>query len=386
MHIAITTETWPPQVNGVAFTVHGLAHGLAQRGHRIEVMRPGHDGRQAGVRVRVIGTRAARLPHYSGLHFGLPGPLKLRKHWMACRPDVVYIATEGPLGLSALRAATALGIPAVTGFHTRFDEYAAHYGLAWLKPLMRAHMMRFHRRSQATIVPTQALAEELRSEGIPHALRLRRSVDAASFSPLRRDPALRSAWRASEETPVALYVGRMAAEKNIGLAIRAFRTLQARIPGARMVLVGNGPARAGLVADNEDLIFTGELRGEDLARHYASADMFLFPSLTETFGNVVLEAMASGLALVAFDAAAAAEHVANGTSGLIVPVHDARGFVARTFELGLDPELRATLGINARIAIQRLTPEAAIADFESLLCRLCREQAHGQQVVAAAHA
>ncbi len=385
MHLAIVTETWPPQVNGAAITLHALAHGLAQRGHRVEVVRPGHDGREAGVQVKLIGTRGARLPRYSGLHFGLPVGLKLRKRWTARPPDAVYVATEGPLGWSALRTAKAMRIPTVTGFHTRFDEYAAHYGLGWLKPLLHAHMIRFHRRADATIVPTRALADELQSKGIAHAQRLRRSVDGAAFSPAHRDAALRREWGVPADAPVVLHVGRLAAEKNIGLAIQAFRALQARIPGARMVLAGDGPIRARLACDNTDLIFTGTLRGPDLSRHYASADLFLFPSLTDTFGNVVLEAMASGLALVAFDVAAAREHVANGISGLVVPAQDRRGFIACAYALALDGELRHMLAANARIAAQRLTPEAALGEFDSLLKQLCRGHKYGQ-FIAAAHA
>jgi glycosyltransferase involved in cell wall biosynthesis len=384
MYLVIVTETWPPQVNGAALTVHALAHGLAERGHGVEVIRPGHDGREAGVRVKVIGTRGARLPHYSGLNFGFPVGLKLRKRWTAQRPDAVYVATEGPLGGSALRVANALRIPVVTGFHTRFDKYAAHYGMGSLKPLMHAHMIRFHRRADATIVPTRALVEELRASGVFHARRLRRSVDTAAFSPVHRDEILRNEWRVRGNAPAVLHVGRLAAKKNIGLAIQAFRALQARVPDARMVLVGDGPIRSQLASENVDLIFAGTLRGQDLARHYASADLFLFPSLTDTFGNVVLEAMASGLALVSFDVAAAREHVVNGISGLLAPVEDKRGFIASAFALALDSGLRNMLATNARIAAQRLTPDATLADFDTLLEHLCRGRPYGQ-FIAAAH-
>lgn len=385
MRIALVTETWPPQINGVAATVHALATGLTQRHHRVEVIRPGADGRDAGVRFELVSARSASLPRYPGLHFGLPRGRKLRRRWSARRPDAVYIATEGPLGWSAMRAATALRIPVVSGFHTRFDDYAEHYGAGWLKPLVRAHLLCFHRRAQATIVATRALVAELQADGIAHAQRLRRGVDAELFSPLRRDDALRRAWRVRGDAPVLLYVGRIAAEKNLTLALQAFRTLQSRLPDARLVLVGDGPMRARLATDNPDLIFTGELRGEALAWHYASADLFLFPSLTETFGNVVLEAMASGLPVVAFDRGAAAEHVANGISGLVVPASEARGFISSAYALGLDADLRAALGVNARIAAQRLTPDAAILEFESLLRGLCRERMH-EQPLAAAHA
>lgn len=173
-----------------------------------------------------------------------------------------------------------------------------------------------------------------------------------------------------------LCVGRLAAEKGLGLALQAFRALQARIPAARMAMVGDGPQRGALADVYPDVIFTGTKRGGELAAHYASADVFLFPSLTETFGNVVLEAMASSLAVVAFDQAAAQEHVANGISGLVVPALDARAFITSAYELGLDAETRRMLGINARIAAQQCTPDAVTVEFDKLLHALAREYGH----------
>jgi glycosyltransferase involved in cell wall biosynthesis len=224
-----------------------------------------------------------------------------------------------------------------------------------------------------TLVPTRELAEELRRDGIPHVQRLRRGVDVKLFDPERRSSALRTTWGVRDDTPVMLYVGRIAAEKNIELALQAFRILQSRLPDARMVVVGDGPQRAALEAASPDVHFAGARHGVALAEHYASADLFLFPSLTETFGNVVLEAMASGLPAVAFDRAAAREHIANGISGLVIPGSDARGFVSCAYALGLDCELRKQMGINARLEAQRCTPERSLAEFESLLYSLLRE-------------
>ena len=380
MHIVFVTETWPPQVNGVAFTVKSLAQGLAARGHRIEVFRPGAQAREDGI--DLMFARGVPLPKHPGLQLGMPQGAELRRRWSGDRPDAIYIATEGLLGISAMRVANALRIPVVTGFHTRFHDYATHYGVGLLAPFVRARLLQFHRRAQMTLVPARALADELTEAGIAHVRRLRRGVDTELFSPTRRDPALRESWGARDGAPVLLCVGRIAAEKSLGLALQAYGALQARIPAARMVMVGDGPQRPALATAYPDVLFVGTRRDEELAAHYASADVFVFPSLTETFGNVVLEAMASGLALVAFDRAAAGEHVANGISGLVIPETDSRGFVTSAYELGMDTETRRMLGTNARIVAQQCAPDAVIADFDRLLSTMLLE--HGHDPVGAA--
>jgi glycosyltransferase involved in cell wall biosynthesis len=385
MRVSIITETYPPEVNGVALTVHSLAHGMAARGHAVQVVRPRQpaEDHAAETGVSMLPVRGAALPRYPGLRFGFPAAGRLRRDWGRELPDAIYVATEGPLGWSAMNTACRLGIPVCTGFHTRFDDYVGHYGLGWLTPLVLGHLRRFHNRAAATLVPTRALADELTKLGINNVRLLRRAVDTVLFHPLRRDAALRQSWKVGDDDPVVLYVGRIAPEKNLDLAVQAFRKLQARVPNARYVWVGDGPARAELAAANPDFIFAGTQLGSDLARHYASGDLFLFPSLTETFGNVTLEAMASGLAVVAFDQGAAHEHLANGISGLRVPANDPNGFVSAAFALAVDDVLRGAMRQNARMAVASLAPDVVIADFESLLMRLAEENDHGHPAVAA---
>lgn len=384
MRVGIVTETYPPEINGVALTVQGLAEGAAARGHQVEVVRPRQRIEGDDDRIVSVLVRGAALPRYPGLRFGLPAGSRLLRHWRAQRPDAVYIATEGPLGHSALNAARRLGIPVASGFHTRFDDYAAHYGLGFLTPLVLAYLRRFHRRSAATLVPTRALRDELLALGVTNAQLLRRAVDTTLFQPARRDPSLRAAWRAHAGTPVVLYVGRIAAEKNLDLAIAAFRILQARVPTARYVWVGDGPLRAELAASHPDFLFTGVQRGEALARHYASADLFLFPSLSETFGNVTLEAMASGVAVVAFDHGAAREHIVDDVNGRRITAGDRDGFIAAALELALDAPRRARLGHNARTSVAALAPGTVIAEFEALLRTLAEDSVHGPVATAGA--
>ncbi|HMM57315.1 MAG TPA: glycosyltransferase family 1 protein [Rudaea sp.] len=383
MRVSLVSETYPPEINGVALTVRDLAHGLAAQGHGVQVVRPFRADRRDEAGLRLLDTTSVALPHYPGLRVGLPASSALRKTWTQLRPDAVYIATEGLLGWSALATARCLGIPACTGFHTHFGDYAAHYGVGWTAPLVNRWLLRFHRRAAATLVPTHTLAAELRERGIDNVRVLRRAVDTQLFHPRHRDPMLRAFWGAGDDVPVAIYVGRIAAEKNLDLAVRAYRALREREPRARFVCVGDGPVRKRMAAENPDFIFAGARNGHDLARHYASADVFVFPSLTETFGNVTLEAMASGLGVVAFDRGAAHEHVANGISGMRVPVDDAQGFVNAFVALGVDEVLRERVRENARLRVAPLAPEAVIGQFESLLRQLVEENPHALPVAVA---
>jgi len=375
MRYALVTETWPPEVNGVALTVQGLAHGLRARGHAVEIVRPRQptdhaDGLGEEGAMATLLLHGAALPRYPGLRFGLPAARTLARHWRTAPPDAVYVATEGPLGWSALRAAGQLGIPVASGFHTRFDQYMRDYGMPWLEGAALGWMRRFHNRADATLVPTTELLEFLRARGFERVVRLSRAVDSAQLSPALRDPGLRARWGAGPGTPVAIHVGRIAPEKNLELAVRAFRAIQQRRPDARFVWVGDGPARESLARANPDFVFCGVQRGEALGRHFASGDLFLFPSRSETFGNVTLEAMASAVATVAFDSGAAREHLRDGVHGALAS-SDA-DFIAAATHLAGDGEARRTMGAAARAAMLRLHPEQVSADFDALLAGLAR--------------
>ncbi|MBO9883408.1 glycosyltransferase family 1 protein [Xanthomonas sp. D-109] len=366
MRYAIVTETYPPEVNGVALTVQGLELGLRARGHTVDVVRPRQVGDADPADLRLV--RGAALPRYPGLKFGLPAPRRLTRLWQAAPPDAVYIATEGPLGWSALRSARRLGIPIATGFHTRFDEYLPQYGAAWLQSTALRWMRRFHNQAQATLVPTRELRDFLATQGFERVRLLARAVDSKQFEPQRRDQQLRAQWGLQDDDCAVLYVGRIASEKNLPLAVRAFRQLQQLRPRARFVWVGDGPLRERLAQENPDFIFCGVQRGDALARHFASGDLFLFPSRSETFGNVTLEAMASGVATVAFDYGAAREYLRDGLNGAAVA--DDEAFIAAALRLGSDDALRRRLGEAACASMQQLRPERVVADFDALLTEL----------------
>ncbi|WP_017941295.1 MULTISPECIES: glycosyltransferase family 1 protein [unclassified Thioalkalivibrio] len=377
LHLALVTETWPPEVNGVAHTLARLVEGMRDRGHRVQVFRPRQPGEALALRddpdARDPGDRllpGLPIPGYSGLRMGLPARRRLQGLWTENRPDAVYIATEGPLGHSALGAARRLGIPVIAGFHTHFDGYARYYGVGWLTPAVRSILRRFHNRCDVTLAPTQALAATLAAQGFERVRVMARGVDTRRFTPARRSSRLRRQWGAGTATPVVLYVGRLAPEKNLALVIEAFRALQPQLPEARLVLVGDGPSRAALERAHTDVIFTGQQVGQALAQHYASADLFLFPSTSETFGNVVIEAMASGLPVLAFDTAAAHEHVTTAVSGVRVPLTgeasvDAAAFAGAAAALAQDSEAWGEMGRNARAHARGLDWVEVVAGFEA---------------------
>jgi len=370
LRISMVTETYPPEVNGVARTVALMAEGLRRRGHEIELVRPrqgGGDQAREEPGYRELLRPGLRIPRYPQLRMGLPSRGALDAAWSKRRPDVVHIATEGPLGGSALGAARALGIPVATDFHTNFDAYSGHYGAGWLAGPVRAHLRRFHNRAGCTMVPTDELAAQLVRHGFERLRVVGRGVDAAVFSPSRRSAALRREWGADEDTPVALCVSRFAPEKNFPLVLEAYRAMRAIRPDARLVLVGDGPMAGALRDSGDGIVVAGRLVNGALSAHYASADVFLFASVTETFGNVTMEAMASGLAVVAYDYAAARQHIVHGRSGLLAPVEDRVRFVEHAAALAGDLPRARVLGRNARAAAEPLGWERVVEDLERAL-------------------
>ncbi|GAB2898340.1 glycosyltransferase family 1 protein [Uliginosibacterium flavum] len=366
LRVTLVSETWPPEVNGVAMTMARLANGLRERGHTVHIVRP-RQKIEAPESSQETLVRGLPLPGYKGLQFGLPADGLLRKLWAKERPDVVHAVTEGPLGWSALSAAKSLSIPLTSSYHTHFDGYSKHYGASFIGPLISAWLRRFHRRTLATMAPTTTLVNSLTAAHVQGARLLGRGVDTELFTPQRRSDALRAEWGAGPDDLVVMNVGRLAPEKNLKLAASAFEAMAATNPSARMVWVGDGPTRAGLEKKFPQHAFTGSRHGEDLARCYASADIFLFPSLTETYGNVVPEAMASGLAVVAYHDAAAAELITSGKNGLTAEAGVAQAFIAAACRMANNPELRQHCRDNAR---QRVTPiswDSVIGEFESVL-------------------
>jgi glycosyltransferase involved in cell wall biosynthesis len=225
---------------------------------------------------------------------------------------VLYVATETPLGVAGIWAAHRAGVPVVSGFHTNFHTYLSDYHLTGLQPVAEALLRVVHNHTARTLAQSRDTAEMLTRMGVQNAGVLDHGVDSRTFSPLARDPALRRSWGADENTPVAIHVGRLAAEKNLQLLQRAFAVFLEVHPHGRCVIVGDGPSSAEIRDACPKAVFAGMRKGEELARHYASGDVGIFPSTSETFGNVVLESLASGLVTVTYDYAAGRMHIENG--------------------------------------------------------------------------
>ena len=385
LRIAFVTETYPPEVNGVAMTLAELVRRLHARQHQISLIRPrqGHERvgekphqphqvdqtspRDGGLPIEEFLVHGVQIPRYSQLRMGLPAKGLLIRRWTLQRPDVVHIATEGPLGWSALQAARRLKLPVTTDFRTNFHAYSGHYGLRWLhKPIM-GYLRTFHNLAHRTTVPTKTLLAQLAASGFERLAVVARGIDAARFNPRHRCETLRAQWGLAKGDFAVLYVGRLAAEKNLdGLAV-AFEAIKRANARARLILVGDGPMRVALEARLPKALFCGQQMGHDLARCYASADLFLFPSKTETFGNVTVEAMASGLPVVAFADGAALELVRTDETGARVDLADDAGYVSEAARLALDPAACQRMGIAARATALQLDWETIANRFEIVI-------------------
>lgn len=383
LRVAMVTETYPPEINGVAMTIGRMVAALQARDHQIQLIRP----RQRTDAPHPVDDHHLEqvlrpgipIPRYNGLNMGLPAKRLLAKLWSVRRPDIAHIATEGPLGWSAMAAARKLNIPVLAGFHTNFHTYSRHYGLGWLKKPIHAYLRKFHNQAKITVVPTRELRDELTSQGYRNIEVLSRGVDAELFSPERRSPELRRLWGVGEKGLAVAYVGRVAPEKNMPLLLRAFETIERVRPDAKLVLVGDGPESANLRSSQPRFVHGGPRIGIDLAQHYASADLFLFPSLTETFGNVLLEAMASQLAVLSFDYAAGAEYINHGVNGLKVRFEDEAAFIAQADWLVRHPEKVGPMAAKARETALAISWNSIFDRLEGMYMQLVREGELGQE-------
>lgn len=343
LRVAVVTETWPPEINGVAVTLSKLVHHLGTRQHSIQLIRPRQDKFDQGIENEgwsELLLKGLPIPKYPQLKLGLPSKKALLQAWSTHRPDLVHIATEGPLGWSALQAAKILRLPVTSDFRTNFHSYCQHYGIGWLSKPIVAYLRKFHNRTAFTMVPTQAIKYQLEAMGFKNLKVVARGVDTKLFHPNKRSDTMRDSWGVTSDTMVLLSVGRLAAEKNLDLTIQTYQKLLAAGRKVKMVFAGDGPMRAITEAKCPDAIFMGMCSHEQLATLYASADLLLFPSLTETFGNVTLESLSSGTPVLAFDCAAAGEFINEKKNGWLIHSDEPHTYMQRALDITTD---KATL-------------------------------------------
>jgi glycosyltransferase involved in cell wall biosynthesis len=350
LRLALVSDTWGPQVNGVTRTLERLAQTVRDRGGAVEVFTTSDPGasEEAGVH------RADSLPLwlYPQLRVAPPRPRPLIRAMRAWGATLVHAATPFGMGVGGRAAARALGLPLVTSYHTHFGAYLPHYALGAATGMLERYLRWFHNGGRRTYCPTQAVARELEGRGFANAAVWGRGVDADRFSPAWRTGAIRQLHGGRDNELLVAYVGRVAREKGIDELLDAMQLLHALpdAPPCRLLVVGDGPHLAACRAREVPRVtFTGRASGETLARLYASADLFVFPSTTDTFGNVTLEAMASGLPVVAAECAVTRELLPAG-AGSFYAAGDTRALAAHIARWGRDPALRIAAGRNGREA------------------------------------
>jgi glycosyltransferase involved in cell wall biosynthesis len=347
MKIAIFTDTFLPELNGVARTLGRFAAQLDKLGIEYRVWAPGYR-RPIDPSPSVIRIPSVAFPLYPECRVAFPNPWRIRRELREFAPDIVHIVTEFNVGVVGFRAARKLGIPIVSSYHTNFSHYTRHYRMQWLESTLWWYLRRFHNRTLATFCPSETTRRELESVGMERVKIWSRGIDGHLFSPAKRDVA----WRRElgiDDKVVLIYVGRLGHEKSVELLFDALRLLNERLHDRiHLMLVGDGPLRPKLEREApRNVTFTGFKRGEDLYRAFASGDIFCFPSVTETFGNVVIEAMASGLPVVAAAQGGPVDIIRHGETGYLFEPANAAALAKHVEELVMDEPARHAMAERA---------------------------------------
>ena len=374
MRWMLLTETYPPEINGVAMTLSKLAAGLVSRGHSVHIIRPQQSRHDKSVPLPNNPSQTlvwgVPLFWYQDLKVGVPYFGQLRHEINKFKPDVLHVATEGFLGLSSILAAHAYKVPVVSSYHTNFFTYSRYYKATALRRAGFEYFRVLHNATLRTYVPSQTMLQKLRAYNYQNLEIMARGVDTQLYTPALRSDDLRRSWGVGPGDIAMLYVGRLAAEKNLPLMIKAYERLRQQHPSAKLILVGDGPHRAQLEAEYPHFVFVGKRTSVDLARHYASADLFAFTSITETFGNVITEAMASGLPVLAYDYAAARDHIQDGVNGFLVPFNNETEYLLRFDELIAQREKWPQIAAAARQTALSLSWENIVAKYEESVLKL----------------
>jgi phosphatidylinositol alpha 1,6-mannosyltransferase len=365
MRVLFCTDTYPPQVNGVSVVTALSAEGLVARGWECAVVAPKYPPEEADVFAQkpsyeVVAIPSVPFPYYRDVRLSAPGYPAVLRLARRFRPDLIHSETEFVIGRVGQLVGATLGIPLVSSYHTDFSRCTTEYGIGWLRKPVMSYLARFHRRSLRTYTPSAPSRADLLEHGVHDVEVWGRGVDISAYSRRHRSDALREKLGLGNRFTF-LYVGRLAHEKNAEIIAEAYRKAIGMLPpdSTRLVIAGAGPREAAVrAAAPEGTIFLGYLdRHRELPALYASCEAFLFASLTETLGLVVLEAMASGLPVIAAPSGGVADHLRDGVNGIAYPPRDTNAMATAMVALATDPARTKALSDGARRTAEALSWE-----------------------------
>jgi glycosyltransferase involved in cell wall biosynthesis len=349
--VAYFTDTFH-EVNGVARTLQMQMDAVRKTGREMTMITCGNREERPGV-VNFSSIGAYEIPLYPGLKLNYPPPLRMLDHCYRENFTHIHSATPGPMGLAALGISRILKLPFIAAYHTSFPQYVDHLtGDSLMGELIWKYMSWYYNQADLILVPSRTTGDELVSRGMPRE-KIRyfyRQFDIERFHPARRNGFFKHACNIGDSVFKLLYVGRISREKNLHIFPEIMKRLKAARKDIHLIIVGEGPYMPEMKAmlDGTDVTFTGYLKGRDLSQAYASSDLFIFPSTTDTFGNVVIEAQASGLPVIVTDVGGPRENILDGSTGYIVPADDIDGFVSRILEIYDDRDLLVRMRESAR--------------------------------------
>ncbi len=362
--VALFSGAYNHIADGVALTLNQVVDAFERRDIPVRVFAPTVENPALDHNGTLVPVPSISFPGRSEYQCSMGITRSVREALDAFGPTLFQISTPDLLGCHALRYARSNDIPVAGTFHTHFASYLKYYRLSWLEPVVWAYLRRFYQKCDHVYVPTTAMGEILRQHGISDGVkRWRRGVDVNRFAPAHRSPAWRRAHDIAEDEVVVAFVSRLVWEKGLKVFARVIEQLRRDGIPHRSLVVGDGPVREELERRLPETIFTGFLDGDELTTAYASADLFLFPSDTETFGKVTVEAMASGLPVIGADAAGSKDLVVDGTTGRLCQPGDADDFAEATRELIADPDLRHQMSVAAVERAQDFTWDAILAQL-----------------------
>jgi glycosyltransferase involved in cell wall biosynthesis len=374
LRVALFTGNYNYIKDGVALTLNRLVAFLEARGVPVLVFAPVAKEPAFASVGELVPVPSVPIPGRPEYRIALGLSREARRRFDDFRPTLVHIAVPDILGYQALKLAERRGIPVVASYHTRYDTYLRFYGLGFLERLGQRYLRKFYNRVRRVYPPSESMAEIIRREGQSRHVEIwARGVESDLFSPAKRDMAWRRALGIGDDEVAVSFAGRLVKEKNVAIYMRVMNALTSRGLKVKPLVIGDGPEMAAMKAGLRNGVFAGFLHGEELARAYASSDVFFFPSESETFGNVTLEAMASGLPAVNAIASGSNSLIVEGVTGHLVSARDEAGLAARIETLVTDAAMRQRMGEAARARALEFSWEAILSGLLESYRRVLRE-------------